>query len=390
MNNRRAVKPAKRHSSTESGVAAVPSAGLSNDPLGVAVQSQPKRHRHHGHGCAAPLVSVVVPCRNEERHIRKCVSSILGNGYPGDIEVLVVDGLSSDRTRDVLSDMRRYNPEIRVLDNPSRTTPQALNIGIREAKGEIILIIGAHCWLGTGYIEKVVQHLLSRDNVGCAGGRTVAVAETGYLRRLISKVLSSPFGVGNSLYRLSDVEQSVREVDTVAYAAYPRRVFDEVGLFDERLIRDQDVELNSRIRRAGYKILFEPEAVIYYSPRDSLTALWKQNYGNGLWNIKTWRMIPGSLSLRHFVPFFFVAGLLILGLAAPFLREARLLLAGTVTLYVLADMTESIRIACRDRDLSLLGASIVFPVLHVSYGTGSVVSFLSELIRAFSRKKAEA
>ena len=215
----------------------------------------------------------------------------------------------------------------------------------------------------------------------------MAVEGTSYLGRLIAKVLSSPVGVGNALYRLSDVENTVREVDTVAFAAYPRRVFDEVGLFDERLVRDQDVELNSRIRKAGYRIILDPEAVVYYSPRDSLSSLCKQNFGNGLWNIRTWSINPGSLALRHFVPFFFVSGLLILGVVAPFLREAALVLAATVTVYLLVAMVASIRIAIRFRDFRLMGAFIVFPMLHVSYGIGSVVGLISVVTGAFSGKR---
>lgn len=327
------------------------------------------------------MASIVVPCRNEERDIARCVRSVMDNGYPGNIEILVIDGMSDDRTRAILSDLQTEYPNLRVLDNPSRTTPQALNIGVRQAKGDLIVIIGAHCWLERGYIEKAASWVLRGDNVACAGGKTVALGETGFLQSLIAKVMASPFGVGNSIYRLAGSTPTARDVDTVAYGVYPRWVFDRVGLFDERLIRDQDMEFNSRLRKAGYRILLDPAAIVYYAPRSSLKTFWRQNFGNGFWNVLAWHLVPGSLSLRHFVPMFFVAALLGSGVLGTLVHGTEGLFLAVAGSYVLASGLESIRIAWRERCAGLLAVFLVFPILHVSYGLGSLAGTLSVLGR---------
>ncbi|QUL99326.1 MAG: glycosyltransferase family 2 protein [Candidatus Fermentithermobacillus carboniphilus] len=317
-------------------------------------------------------MSVVIPCRNERDHIEKCILSVLHNGYQGEVEVLVIDGMSDDGTRTRVEELRQLNPNVKMFDNPSRTTPQALNIGIRHASGEAIVIVGAHCFLEPGYIEKTTRWLFSAANIGCSGGRTIAIGEPGTLQELISKVIASPFGVGNATYRLATIGNDVIEVDTVAYGAYPRWIFTQVGEFDERLIRDQDMEFNSRLRKAGYKIILDPSAVIYYSPRRSLAAFWRQNFGNGLWNILTWHLVPGSLSWRHFVPLLFVTALITSGLLAMLVEQAEVLFFTAVGSYFFVDALETIRITTREKQLRFLGLFLVFPLLHISYGFGSL------------------
>jgi len=346
---------------------------------GLPTQIPANIEMHHG----LPRVSVVIPCWNEKNHIGKCILSVLDNGYPGEIEVLVVDGMSNDGTRDLVEELRHLHPNVRMLDNASRTTPQALNLGIRNARGEVIVIVGAHCFLEPGYIEKTTRWVISGKGIGCAGGRTMAVGEAGIIQKLISKVMASPFGVGNAIYRLADFDGGAIEVDTVAYAAYPRRVFAEVGEFDERLIRNQDIEFNSRLRKAGYKIMLDPGAVIYYLPRGSLGAFWKQNFGNGLWNIMAWHLVPGSLSWRHFVPLLFVSSLILSGLLGILLTGTQVLFYAVAGSYILVDALETIRIAAKEKQMVLLGVFLMFPVLHVSYGLGSLTGIFTVIRRLF-------
>lgn len=330
---------------------------------------------------ARPTASVVIPCRNEAKHIARCIRSVIDNGYPGGVEILVVDGMSDDGTRAILSELQSECPNLRILDNPCRTTPHALNIGIQEARGDVIVIVGAHCWLERGYIEKVASWVLRENDVGCAGGKTVALAESGFLQTLIARVLASPFGVGNSTYRLAGLATKVQDVDTVAYGAYPRRVFARIGLFDERLIRDQDMELNSRLRKASYRILLDPAAIVHYAPRSSLRAFAKQNFANGFWNVLTWYTVPGSLSWRHFIPMLFVTALLGSGVLAVFARETGGLFLTVIGTYALASGLESTRIAFKERCMTLFAVFLVFPVLHISYGLGSLAGALSVLNR---------
>jgi len=326
-----------------------------------------------------PKVSVVIPCRNERDYIGRCVQSVLESVSPGDLEVIIIDGMSSDGTREVLGAIQERCPAVRVVDNPKRTTPAALNVGLREADGDVVVVMGAHCELSPGYIRAATGLLLSRNEVGCAGGRTVPRATAGSLQKVLAAVLGSPFGVGNSHFRVATAGR--REVDTVAYGAYRKDVIDRAGGFDERLTRNQDIELNYRVRRLGYRILLDPSAVVYYQPRPSLRAFARQNFGNGFWNIITWTVTPGSLSWRHFVPLAFVLSIIALGLTGTVLPPARALLCVMLGVYGFLSLAESLRLACQAREPLLLVASLVFPVLHVSYGSGSACGLGFVLLR---------
>jgi len=316
-----------------------------------------------------PVVSVVIPCRNERDYISLCVESVFNNGYPGDLDVLVIDGLSDDGTRGILRDLQSRWEDLRVIDNPHRIAPTAMNIGIQESLGEVVIILGAHCELGHGYIETVALRLISSGNIGCVGGRTVAKAE-GFLPEINAAVLSSPFGVGNAYFRIPGT--GLKEVDTVAFGAYRREIFTEVGGFDERLVRNQDIEFNSRMRRAGYKILLDPTVDVYYRPRRSLHALWRQNFGNGYWNIITTCIVPGTLSWRHFVPLIFVLTLCVSGIGTLFWNWARLIFLLVCASYLLADLVGTMHVAFQRGRFYFLSSFFVFPVLHISYGLGSL------------------
>lgn len=324
-----------------------------------------------------PKVSVIIPCRNEKSYITSCVESIMNNNYPGEIEIIVVDGMSDDGTREVLEILETQYDCLKVLDNPSRITPVAMNIGLHSSEGDIIMIMGAHCEVGPKYILNNIQRLLSGRDIGCSGGRTTPRAKGNTLQRAIAAVLSSQFGVGNSYFRIPG--SKVREVDTVAFGLYRREVFEKVGDFDERLVRNQDIEFNYRVRKAGYKILLDPTVEVYYNPRRSLLEFWRQNFGNGFWNIISWKLVPGSLSWRHFIPFFFITSLIILGITFTISSFCRILFMIEVGTYLIADALETMRIAFKERKPEFLLTFFVFPVLHVSYGLGSLCGIISLL-----------
>lgn len=319
-------------------------------------------------------VSVVIPCRNEQDYIEQCIETILDNGYRGELEVIAVDGRSTDCTRQVLRTLTERHSVVRVVDNPSGLTPVGLNLGIEAATGEVVVIMGAHCEAGPGYISTTVSRLLSDPTIGCVGGRTVPRAKGGALARAIAAVLQSRFGVGGAHYRVPTT--SIRQVDTVAYGAYRRSVMLEIGLFDERLVRNQDMEFNTRLRRAGYRIILDPSVEVSYRPRRSLKAFWRQNFGNGYWAVLSWKMVPGSMSWRHFVPFLFASSVLLGTITGAFFHPVGLLTALVAVTYLAADAVEATRIALNRRDACLLATFLVFPVLHVSYGVGSVLGFL--------------
>lgn len=326
-----------------------------------------------------PELSLIIPCYNERTHIAKSIQSVLSNDYSGKREIIVVDGGSDDGTREILQELKGRHGDLKVLDNPRRITSAAINLGVKEAQGDVVLIVGAHCELGPRYISTAIERLLSSKEIGCVGGRTAPRAEGGTVQRAIAAVLGSPFGVGNSYFRMAS--SGTREVDTVAFGAYRREIFEKIGGFDERLVRNQDIEFNYRLRKAGYKILLDPSIEVYYSPRCSIKAFWRQNFDNGFWNIITWKLVPGSLSCRHFVPLLFVSWVIAFVVLGFFSPVARVLLSLAIGAYAILDAIESARIAVRSRKPALLAAFLVFPVLHVSYGVGSLCGIFSVLRR---------
>jgi glycosyltransferase involved in cell wall biosynthesis len=252
------------------------------------------------------LVSIVIPCRNEADFIERCLLSLVNSDYPKDaMEVLVVDGRSDDGTRAVVERFRARHAWIRLLDNPSRLTPVALNIGIRAARGTIVFRMDAHSEWTPTYIAECVRSL-ERTGADCVGGIMVTAPRSqGAWGRAVVAALSHPFGVGNSYFRIAPDQP--RWVDTVFGGAYRRDVFREVGLFNERLVRGQDIEFNLRLKREGKRTLLVPTIRSYYYARTDLWAFVRHNWTNGVWAILPFlysRVIP--VTWRHLVPMVFV------------------------------------------------------------------------------------
>lgn len=318
-----------------------------------------------------PKVSVVIPCRDEVKSIEGCIKSLITDDYPRDrLEILVIDGKSSDGTQQVIKQLMREYPFVRLLDNSGRITAMGLNAGIRAATGDVIIIAGAHARYGEGYVPRSVAALRA-SGADCVGGTVIAVPSTsGMAAEGIALALSHRFGVGNARFRFSS---QPGYVDTVAYGAYRREVFRRIGLFDERLVRNQDIEFNSRLQRAGGKIYMVPEILSYYYCRPGLRGLWKQSFQNGQWNIYTVALTGWSLSWRHFVPLSFVTGLLGSGFLSLKFAIFGWLFGAISTAYLvsaaIASLTES-----RQRRVRGVRAllPLVFLVLHLSYGLGSL------------------
>jgi glycosyltransferase involved in cell wall biosynthesis len=316
---------------------------------------------------------VVIPCRNEARYITVCLDSILANDYPRNrLEVLIADGMSEDGTREIIDKYSRLRSEVRCLDNPKRITPSALNIGVANARGEVIIRMDAHARIAGDYIRRCVAGL-SRYRVDCVGGvmHTLPQEHTP-VGRAIAAALGSGFGVGNSRFRVHPSEPTY--VDTVFGACYRREVFERVGLFNERLPRTQDFEFNARLRRGGGRILLLPGIVSYYYVRVGLGRFWGDNFNNGVWAVLPFarsRVVP--VSWRHLVPLVFVALLMVSALLAPRSAAARLVLAAVAGAYLAAAASASVLIAWRRREPRFLAVMpVVFSALHVAYGLGSL------------------
>lgn len=321
-----------------------------------------------------PLISIVIPCRNERQFISKCLDSILGSDYPQDrLEVLVVDGMSDDGTGDVLDEYAREYRHIRVLSNPRRITPVAFNIGIQHARGELIMIMSAHATYDPEAIRKCADYSrrYDADNVGGIWktqprGNTLAA-------KAIVAALSTRFGVGGAIYRTTK-ESQLRWVDTAAYGCYRREVFDRIGLYNEQLIHSQDIELNLRLKHAGGKTLLAPDVVINYSARSDIRSFCKHNFRNGLWAV-----LPFAYSTvmpvrwRHLVPLAFVASLIFSAAMALVAKPFLWLLLGIVAAYAVANVVATMHVAREQRNPRLLLIlPTIFAMLHIAYGLGSL------------------
>ncbi len=329
-----------------------------------------------------PLVTVVIPCRNESSFIGECLASVVASRYPKDrLEVLVVDGASDDGTRHIAEDFARRYPWIRVLPNPRRITPVGLNLGIRQARGRFILWMGAHSRYAADYIPLVVQYLLGTpaDNVG--GVMVTVPRNDTALGRALAAALSHPFGVGNSYFRIAS--DTPRWVDTVFGGGYRRAVFEEVGLFNERLVRGQDLEFNLRLRRAGKRILLVPSIRSYYYARTTLLDFWRHNWRNGVWAILPFlysATIP--VTWRHVAPLGFVMSAAGLTLAGFRWRPAWWLLGLAAAAYMIASLAAACQIAWIKRDVRyLVLMPVAFASLHLGYGLGSFAGLVLALGR---------
>lgn len=279
----------------------------------------------------SPFVSVIMPIRNEAHYINRSLNTVLAQDYPADnMEVLVVDGMSTDGTREILELAKGKNPHLRAIDNPGKIVPTGLNIAIQQAKGEIIVRVDGHCEIASDYVKYSVRHLL-HDQVDCVGGPIETIGET-LTSRTIALAMSSVFGVGGSIFRTE--KKRTMYVDTVAFPAYTKKIVDEVGLFDEELVRNQDDEYNYRLRKKGRKILFSQDIRSRYYSRSSISSLWRQYYQYGYWKVRVLQKHPRQMCPRQFVPPTFVAALLVFAFLAVFFSQGRILLAMVVGSYI--------------------------------------------------------
>lgn len=326
------------------------------------------------------MVSVICPIRNEERHIKDCLRSIMNQDYDQSlIEIIVVDGMSDDRTRSYVRQMRHEDRRVKLLDNPARIVPGAMNIGIRYATGGVIVRVDGHAMINENYISKCIEHL-ERTGADCVGGPIESVNTT-HVGRTIAFAMSFPFGMGNSRFRTSNY---TGYVDTLAFGAYRREVFDHIGMFDEEFVRCQDDELNYRLRKLGGSIFMTPEIRSRYFPRASLNKLWRQFFQYGYWKIRVLQRHSRMMQPRQFAPGGFVFTVLCSITVAPFVEASALLPAGIFAVYSLANVMASVVLSLKRGIQYLPLLPLVFFLLHFGYGLG----FLWGLIK-FARRWKE-
>lgn len=329
------------------------------------------------------LLSVIVPIYNEEKYIKRCIETIIAQDFPKkDMEVVFVDGMSTDKTREiVLSYVNKYS-YLSLLDNVKRTAPCAMNIGIKATTGELVMRLDGHSLYPTNYFSSIVSwHKKIPEALNVGGICLTDVVDKNKISMSIAKVMSDKFGVGNSKFRTGVGDVEYLEVDTVPFGCYKRKVFDLIGYYNEELTRSQDYEFNKRLRRKGGKIYMIPKIHCTYIPRDNYRDLFKNRYLTGYWVVEM-GFITGTLknsSIRHFVPLIFVLSIiipLVLSLMIPFLGMMSIIL---LLFYILVMLYRSIVI--NDKTTTIFNILIAFICLHFSYGLGSLMGMLNNIFR---------
>ena len=320
-----------------------------------------------------PRVSVVIPMRNEEAYIGRCLESVVTQDYPRElVEVLVVDGGSDDESLEIVKQFAEEYSNIRLLGGPGVNCPAAMNMGLEIATGSIIAKVDAHGYIAPDFLKISVNYLSKEANVKCVGGPIRPVARTSVEKTNVF-VRSSVFGVGKGVYSLGEEPQFV---DTVQCGVYDKDIFEEVGVFDESLQFGEDEEINWRIRKRGYKIFSTPEIRFFYFPRNSFGGLYRQYFNYGMLRVKVVRKHPDFCRLKHIIPAAFVLSLFLAGvlgiLGGLFLK----VFFGIVFFYIIVSFTVSAAISANEGWKYLCLLPIGFGALHFGYGMGFVKGFI--------------
>jgi glycosyltransferase involved in cell wall biosynthesis len=319
---------------------------------------------------ALPFVSVLVPILNEAGSIEGCLWSILEGDYPRNrMEVIVIDGMSDDGTRDIVARLAAQDFRIRLIDNPRRIQAAGLNIGIENARGDVLIRMDGHATASVDFIKRSIEVLEEQPKAWVVGG-PIETISMNLIGRAIAEAMSSPVGVGNALFRLGNYEGFV---DTVAFGAYRRRTFDLVGKFDERLPRTEDDDFHFRIRQAGGKIYMTPRIQSMYFARNSLLKLWLQYFQYGYCRIPTIIKHKRPATVRQVIPLIFVVIWICLLVGTFWSRPVAwgLLVFGLI--YLLGLVAGSAQISSRKGLKIGLLSILVFPTMHFSYGLGSLL-----------------
>ena len=330
------------------------------------------------------MVSVICPIYNEEKYITKCIESVLEQDYPTeDLEILFVDGLSTDKTRKIVSDYAtRYN-QIRLLDNPHRIVPYAMNIGIKAAKGDIIIRLDGHVEYPTNYISKCVHYLMTLPNAENVGGvcQTLPCNERN-ISQAIAIALSTGFGMGNSSFRIGSTE--IRKVDTVPFGCFRKSLFERVGYYDYELVRNQDDELNGRIIKNGGTIYLIPEIKTKYFSRDKISKVRRMFYQYGLYKPLVNKKLGSPATARQFVPLLFLLGIVLGGILSAFSIYIMYIYFAVLALYLAIGLFIGCKYAVKyRRPMLTLLMPYVFANIHLSYGYG----YLRGIYKILANKK---
>ncbi len=329
-------------------------------------------------GDLRPFVSVVLPVRNEASGISAALAALRQQTYPRHlIEIVVIDGRSTDRTAEIVGELARVDPRIRLVDNPAGVTPAGLNAGIAVARGDVIIRMDGHAIAQPDYVEQAVR-LLEATGAWSVGGIMNKVG-TSPTQQANALAASSPLGVGDAKHNYA---KEAGWAETVFLGGWPRWVFDRVGLFDEELVRNQDDEHAFRIRQAGGRIWFDPSLVVKYTSRQGVSAIFEQYRQYGYWKVRVFQKHRGAARARHFVPATFVAAVVFGLVTAPWWRPGAAFLTATVGSYVLVVGGGTMLMDVPGTSRWRVCVSIA--AMHVGYGIGfwqGLIAFRSLAVR---------
>lgn len=328
------------------------------------------------------MIAVVIPTLNEEHFIERCMDSVRHQTFPFEqMDVMVVDGGSTDKTCEIVQAYSERYPNVRLLHNPKKIQSAAFNLGYQQSSAPILIRLDAHALYNSVYIECCVNHIQDNNSLGNVGGIWDIQPQNESLASVANALLNqSRFGIGGASYRVGAEEGYV---DTVPFGAFPRKVIDEIGGMREDLPRGEDNEYNYRIRYSGYKILLDPKIVATYFARNNISASMRQMYQNGLSIGKLAEINIDIINIRHFVPLLFVC-FIILGIAISWIWiPIAKLFVGILLLYIFLDLVASIVASRRNGVVYIPLLLLLFPLIHLSYGWGTLETIGKDLYNKY-------
>lgn len=335
-----------------------------------------------------PLVSIVIPCLNEHKTIRKLLEAFYAQTYPRkDMEIVIADGMSTDGTREEIAKFVQSYPDLKIIvvDNPTKSIPAALNSALKQAHGEIIVRFDAHSMPYRNYIERCVNDLESGLGENVGGVWEIHPGTQTWMATSIALAASHPIGVGDALYRHTSTPA---EVDTVPFGAFKREILALIGFFDETLLSNEDYEFNARIRKSGGKIWLDPSIRSVYFARSNLADLAKQYGRYGFWK---WRMLqryPQTLRWRQGLPPLFVLSLLGGIAISILLPDFWTLVLLEFLIYLIVLSITGIRIAVNHKKAYLaIGVPLAMITMHLAWGTGFLWSMIKGAISKLAQKR---
>lgn len=322
-------------------------------------------------------VAIVIPTLNEERFISRCLDSIIKQTFKFEkMDVMIIDGGSNDKTKDIVAEYQKSHQNIRFIENKKKIQSVAFNIGFKKSTAPYIIRLDAHAEYDSKYISLCIENLKQDEKRGNVGGRCNILPFNQSLWAQTNAILNhSRFGIGGAAFRVSN---EAHNTDSVPFGAFPRKIIKEIGGMREDLPRGEDNEYNSRIRKAGYKIFFDPNIISSYFARPTLGASCKQMYANGNSIGNLYYIDREAIGIRHLVPLLFVVSglfsIIISILWSPFCY----VFCGGLALYIIADAIASI-MGAKDNVKCTLPLFILFFCVHVSYGMGTIAGLIKGL-----------